>query len=300
MMSTKISTTTAISRLGELVNKIIGQAQLVLHHNKFGPKIFTQHQMVALLVLKHKSRLSYRDFVSWLYETRWVEWLKLREIPSKSTLHNYFMRIGMKIIRFLNRLATQAEQVLRLALDSTGIESTTASKHYEKRIKRIKSPHLKLSILINPDNLLILDWISEERHVHDIKHAEKILKRSKFKDIKTFVDMGYDSDPLMELANRKKNLIYCPIRDFKVPYPGGYFRQLQYERFEEDEYHQGRNPVECVNSLLKHNKLVIRAKQRRTKNRELAWCILVHNLERLVKAFRLLLSRSLWTGPYLL
>lgn len=295
MKTHKTPSIKAIEKLEELVNKVLHKSQLVLHPNKFGPKLYTQHQMVALLILKHRSRLSYRDFVQFLHESRWPEWLRLREIPCKSTLHNYFLRIGLKVIRALNRIAVAMKEAVRLAIDATGIETNVASKHYEKRIKRKKIPYLKLSVLIDVDNLLIHDWISEERHVHDVIHAERIFKRSKLRGLFVYADKGYDSNKLMELCYDKKSLLYCPIRKFKVPYPRGLFRQEQYERFDKDTYHSGRNPVECIMSLLKHNKLVIRAKKLRYKYREMAWNILAYNLERRAKAIRLLLSRSLWT-----
>jgi len=297
MINTKLQSIRVVSKLEELVNKVLHKSHLVMHPNKYGPKIFNQHEMVALLILKHRSRLSYRDFVLFLHESKWPEWLGLSEIPSKSTLHNYFLRIGMKVIRWLNRIAVAMQEAVRLSIDATGIETNVASKHYERRIEREKIPYLKLSILADSDSLLIHDWISEERHVHDVIHAERIFKRSKLRGIPVFADKGYDSNKLMEICYDKKSLLYCPIRNFKVPYPSGYFRQEQYERFDKKTYNSGRNPVECIMSLIKHNKLVIRAKKLRYKYREMAWCILSYNLERMAKAIKLILSRRLWTGP---
>ena len=207
----------------------------------------------------------------------------------------YFLRIGMKVICWLNRIAVAILDGVRLAIDAIGIETNIASKHYEKRIKHKKITYLKLSVLIDVDNLLVHDWISEKCHVHDVIHAERIFKRNRLRSRSVFADKGYDSNKLIKLCHEKKSLLYCPIQNFKIPYPGGYFRQEQYERFDKGTYHSGRNPVECIMGLIKHNKLVIRAKKLRYKYREMAWNILAYNLERMAKAIKLFLSRSLWT-----
>jgi hypothetical protein len=289
----------AIEKLSSLVQKLIHSAQLVRFAHKFGPKHYTQHQMVGLLILKARSGLSYREFVTWLFESKWPEWLNLPSIPSKTTLHKYFSRIGLRLIRFLNRLALQTQQVFRLAIDSTGIDLSGASKHYEKRIFRERSPHLKLSILADVDSKTIFDWISEQKHVHDIIHAKRMLKRIKLKDLDIFADKAYDGEELMQIADEKSNRIYCPIRDFGNKRPkSGRLRKKLHKVFDKKYYNKGRNPVECIMYLIKLDRIKIRSKKKLNKNKEIGWNILAYNLKRLAKAIRLLLANL--SGQHLL
>ena len=100
----KIGIQYTMTQLQQLVKKVSFHRQICLYHHTLGPKIYTQHQFVALIILYAKSNLSLRKFISYLYESKWPEWLKLKEIPCKSSLHNHFQRIGLTIIRTLNYL----------------------------------------------------------------------------------------------------------------------------------------------------------------------------------------------------
>ena len=270
----------SVDNLHSLVNKVIHQLQLVAFRNKLGRRQYTQHQMIALLILKAKSGKSLRDFVTWLFESKWPEWLSLTEIPSKTTLYRYFSRFGMKVIRILNRFALHAQQVVKLAIDLSG-----ASKHYEKRIFREKIPHLKLSLLADSDSKLIHDWISEERHVHDVQHAKRLVKRTSLRKVDIFADKAYDCEELMQLAAAKHNRLYCAIRNFGNKRPkSGRLRKKLHKIFDKKYYNTGRNPVECIMFLFKNDRIKIRSKKKLNKYKELGWHILAYNLKKLARA----------------
>lgn len=250
-------------------------------------KKYTQHQFVALLILYARSGKSLRDFTQSLYESRWPEWLNLREIPSKSSIHNHFQRIGLKIIRALNLVLSRMKKTINYAIDSTGIDASHASKHYEKRIGRTRSPFLKLSILAQSKKpFLIEDFAITDTHLHDVQHAKTICKRFKLKNRIVFADMAYDCEELMQINEDLKNKLYCPIRDFNVKRPKGRLRRKIAKQFDEDYYHEGRNPVEMIMFLLKRQGLVIRAKKKENKIKALAWYIVTYNIERLIKSLQ--------------
>ncbi|MBI3033508.1 hypothetical protein HYY69_08600, partial [Candidatus Woesearchaeota archaeon] len=46
-----------------LVKKVCYEKQISQYHFKYGPKTYTQHQFVALLILYAKSGKSLRDFI---------------------------------------------------------------------------------------------------------------------------------------------------------------------------------------------------------------------------------------------
>ena len=272
--------------------------QISLYHFKYGPKKYTQHQFVALLVLYAKSNKSLRKFIQSLYESRWPEWLKLKEIPCKSSIHNHFNRIGLALIRFMNRFALQERRANRLAVDSTGIDANHASKHYEKRIGREHRKYLKLSILGQiQEPYLIEDFVCEPSHISDVKQAKPLIRRiSKNKIV--FADKAYDCEWLMELAEEKGSELYCPIRKSSRNRPKGRLRKKRFNDFNEDFYHKGRNPIELMMFLLKHQGLVIRSKKVCNQIKEMAWKILAYNIERMARALQLLLRViRLWTAP---
>ena len=275
-----------IDELQSLVKKVCYQKQISKYHFKFGPRIYTQHQFVALLILYAKSGKSLRKFVQHLYESKWPEWLKLKEIPSKSSIHRHFERIGLTIIRTLNLVITKITETLHYAIDATGIDSYHASKHYEKRIGRTHKPYLKLTIIGQTTKpFLIEDFNITDKHCNDMKHAKPLLKRFKRKNKIVFADKGYDSELLHELTHSSKNFLYCPIRDFKVKRPKGKFRRKIDEIFNEDIYHE-RNKIETIMFLIKHKGITIRAKKRLNKIKELAWKLLSYNIERMAITFR--------------
>jgi len=297
-MTTKTKNQYTIDQLQQLVHKICHFRQISLYHFKFGPKKYTQHQFVALLVLFAKSGKSTRKFVESLYESKWPEWLKLKEIPCKSSIHNHFNRIGLTLVRFLNKFALQERRANRLAVDSTGIEANHASKHYEKRIGRDNKPYLKLTILGQVEKpFLIQDFACELSHISDVRQAKPLIRRIGKNKI-VFADKAYDCNWLMELAEEKGSELYCPIRKSSRNRPKGRLRRILFDHFDDDFYHQGRNPIELMMFLLKHQGLVIRAKKVNNQIKEMAWKILAYNIERMARALQLLLRViRLWTAP---
>ncbi len=283
----KIGCQYTVRELKSLVKKVCAQRQVSLYHFKFGPKKYTQHQFVALLLLFARSGKSIRDFIQTLYESKWPTWLKLRDIPCKSSLHNHFQRIGLTIIRSLNLVVARLKKVVNYAIDSTGVDARHASKHYEKRIGRSRSSFLKLSILAQIKKpYLIEDYAITDNHLHDVQHAKTLSKRFRLTNKIIYADKAYDCEELMQITIENGNLLYCPIRDFKVKKPKGIHRRQMLKLFDKDVYHSGRNPVEMIMFLLKGKGLVIRARKKQNKVKELAWKILAYNVERLTKSLQ--------------
>ncbi len=271
-----------VKEIKNLVKKVCHHRQISLYHFHYGPKKYTQHQFVALLILLARSGKSLRDFTHWLHESKWPEWLKLQEIPSKSSIHSHFQRIGLHIIRALNLIVARMKKTVNYAIDSTGIDARHASKHYVKRIGRTRSPFLKLSILAQSQNpFLIDDFAITDTHLHDVQHAKIMSKRFSLRNKVIFADRAYDCEELMQITKNSQNLLYCPIRDFKVKRPKGRLRRQIAQQFDEDYYHGGRNPIEMIMFLLKRKGLVIRARKRCNKIKALAWYIVAYNIERL-------------------
>jgi hypothetical protein len=288
-----------VEELQSLVNKVCFSKQISQYHFKFGPKKYTQHQFVGLLILYARSGKSLRNFVQNLYESKWPEWLKLKDIPSKSSIHRHFERIGLTIIRTLNLVIVKAKESLHYAIDSTGIDSYHASKHYEKRIGRKHKPYLKLSIIGQTQKpFLVEDFGITDKHCHDTKHIRPIIKRFKRKNKIIFADKGYDDEKLHKNTEENDNYLYCPLREMSKN-PKGFLRRKINKIFEKEIYNE-RNKIETIMFLIKNNGVVIRSKKRNNKIKELAWKILSYNIERLAKVLQILwIFKPLGTKPKL-
>jgi hypothetical protein len=297
-MTTKNQIQYTIDQIQQLVHKICHFRQISLYHFRYGPKKYTQHQFVALLILYAKSGMSLRRFIQSLYESKWPEWLKLKEIPCKSSIHNHFTRIGLTLVRVLNKVIIKGQKALRLAIDSTGVDANHASKHYEKRIGRDYKPYLKLSILGQvQEPYLIEDFEASLSRIADVKQAKPLVGRLSKNRI-VFADKAYDCEWLMEIAKQRGSEVYCPIKKSSRNRPKGYLRRKIFDKFNKGFYNKGRNPIELMMFLLKYKGLVIRSKKVKNQVKEMAWKILAYNIERTANMFQLLVRViRLWTAP---
>jgi transposase len=277
--------------------KICHFLELPLHENHKGPKLFTTYQRVSLLILWKRSKKSLRDFVDTLNETKWIEWLGLKRIPSKSTLHSWLSQLPVEILRQFNKILLKDEKPSLMSFDATGIDSWQRSRHYQKRILEENMPYAKLDILADMDSQLIHDFVLRIKPRHDVLGAATMLKRLRHK-VKILADRGYDSEPLHLLARKKGSIMYAPLRDFKVKKPGGKNRRRCQQK---DPDYNKRNIVESIFHSLKAVRVsALKSKNHFMKKREMALYVLVHNIEKMNKtigSFILILKDQFWTRP---
>ncbi|MBD3253068.1 hypothetical protein GF386_05015 [Candidatus Pacearchaeota archaeon] len=164
------------SKLQKQVNKLYHSLELSLHDNHKGPKKYTNHQRVALIVLFMRSGKALREFVSSLYESRWPIWLGLKDIPSKSTLHSWLKEFDMCFVRNLLEKSCSDEPFL-MAIDATGIDSGQRSSHYERRIGEAHMPYAKADVLVDTKNKQVYDHVLRMKPRHDVLGAESMFKR---------------------------------------------------------------------------------------------------------------------------
>ena len=116
---------------------------LPAHRHRFSPKKFTQHQLLACLVLKEFSRLDYRGLADHLADhpdlTRLIE---LEVVPHFTTFQKAAARLlaakpgramfDAVLARAL-RDKVRKRRVPLAAVDGTGLESRHVSRYYVKR-----------------------------------------------------------------------------------------------------------------------------------------------------------------------
>jgi hypothetical protein len=270
------------------VQKVCHSLQLSLHHNWRGPKIYNQHQLIALLILKGRENKSLRRFVAWLHETKWPEWLGLKEIPSYSTIYRAIRRLGMSVLRRINDAIISVLKTTKAALDGTGINMHHRSRHYERRAKLDYLPNGKLDILANIEHFTINDWQFTVKERHDVYASKRIMRRQKcVHNVELWGDKGHDCEELHEIADAKGFVLLAPTRRSGRKRPKGRFRRKVDALIEAKGCYE-RPKVETVFSILKRvYGETIRAIEPYMKKREMAWKIIAMNTEKMIKAFAL-------------
>jgi len=253
---------------------------LPLHFNHKGNKQFTNYQRVALIILHIRSKKPLREFVDEFHESKWINWLGLKKIPKKSTLHDWIKLFNMKLIRELNRLLIDKDVSLT-AVDGTGIDSWQRSRHYAKRIGEPPMPYVKLDVFIDVKKRKIIDFTVNSNRRADVKCAEKIFKRNKLKGKEILGDGAYDCEWLHELVRDKGGKLYAPVRKSPRKRPKGRYRRLCINL---PDFMGQRSIVENVIYVLKHTQITsLRSRKVVMKHRELAWQIVIYNLKKKIK-----------------
>jgi len=253
-----------------------------LHSNHKGPKIFTNYQRVGLIILFLRSRKSLRAFTKELCELKWTSWLGIKSLPGKSTLHDWLKMFDMQTIRQLLQYIVTDEKPSLMAIDATGIDSWQRSRHYQWRIGEPNMPYVKFDIIVDVHSKLIHDFTIRTKPRHDVLGAEGMFKRMKHKGVKILADKGYDSEPLHEIAHEMGNSMYAPVRKSTRKRPKGWFRRRCVEK---DPEYSMRNIVENTFKVFKQVRVsALRSKKAVMKKREIAWHVIIYNLEKINKA----------------
>jgi hypothetical protein len=286
MIQTTIQHTLKHQFLSELIN-LYHATGLKLHDNNFGSKVYSEFQKLSLVILFRRSKKVLRDFIAELGETKWVFWLQLREIPSKSVLNNWCRKYPVKFIRKLNKLLLRNKKPKLMAIDATGVDACVRSRHFEKRAQK-KMDFNKLSIFIDVENHLIYDFVLQMKPRHDVVAAERMFRRTKLRNVKILGDKGYDSEPLHKVAGSKQNILFTPVRKSSRSRPKGKNRRRCSKG--DKEYNQRVNVESCIHSLKKRRIPVIRSKLYYMKKREMAMHVLIHNIEKIKNFLRMMLN----------
>ena len=262
--------------------------------NRLGPKIFGLYQRFALIVLCKRSGKAPYKFVKELMESRWVSWLQLKEIPSKTTLYRWLKEYTLKDLRrFLQTTCKKPAKLL--AVDATGIDSWQRSRHYQRRIGDPNMPYAKLDILIDTETQIIYDHVLRIKPRHDTLGASSMFKRCRLKQGKIVADKGYDSEPLHQVARQNNLELYAPVRKSSRNRPKGMWRK---RCTQPDKDYPRRNTVESAIHALKCMVPALRSRLHYMKKREIAVAILVYNIERRIKILLRLFYRILFSNYF--
>lgn len=274
------------------------QRVLPFYTHPNSPKVFTQHQLFACLVLKNFWKTDYRGVVAQLADhPDLCAVLRLKHVPHFTTLqkanrHLLASRPVQRVLESTIRMHYgRRRRVASSAVDSTGLECTAASGYFVRRRHRVSLPwktvvyhrYPKLGVVCDTSCHFILSIRVGRGPRPDVDELVPLLTdavRSMLIDCLT-ADAGYDSE-----ANHRFARECCGVRTIIPAKHGrptdkpasGRYRRLMQTRFDDAKYHC-RAQVETVISMIKRRQgNHARGRTYQARCRDLRLMALTHNI----------------------
>ena len=138
----KPKTPKLIKFAGELLGRI-KQARIPNLLSKFSKKIYGNHRLLILSILRQRLRRTYRELIEFLEVSKEMrDFIGLKRVPHFTTLQKFTKRAEPSWLELL--LERKISEII--AVDSTGFEPGRASHYYLRRISGFSSRnYIKLS-----------------------------------------------------------------------------------------------------------------------------------------------------------
>jgi hypothetical protein len=268
---------------------VVNSTHLKPYSGKFSKKIYTQHQLLVLVLFKDFRNQHYREFIEDIGDMDGVQKiLDLSVIPHFTTLQKFLCRIRTLYLRItfrktVNLFYSSDENIPITAIDSSGFTSGYCSHYFSERTGKIRKHFLKTSISVDTDQQVITGFVASNSRVHDTRHAEKLLRQChKTRKSDCYVmDRGYDSEDIHRLIREDLHAnSVIPIRSWNNESVGGTYRQEMARQFNEIIYPR-RQLVENKFSVLKRKfNGDLKARRFRIQIKEIANKMIVCNIHR--------------------
>lgn len=202
-MSDKAQPVQTIERVAALAMQL-GSRHLADYGATRSRHDFTQRQLMACLILRAYTKTTYRGLLELLAISPSLrQELGLRDkLPHYSTLAKFSSRsqvleIADAMIRSIGQAAfRQTTEPTAAAMDATGLETTTASVHFQSRRGGQRRKWVKVSTIILCGSLLPMSLVMGWGPTNDKCQAESLLAKAQqvaMPDM-LYADAGYDAE----------------------------------------------------------------------------------------------------------
>jgi hypothetical protein len=165
---------------------------------------FTQRQLMACLILRAYTKTTYRGVLELLAISPSLrQELGLGEkLPHYSTLAKFSARsqvleIADAMIRTIGKAAfRQTDEPTAAAMDATGLETTTASAHFQCRRGGERRKWVKISVIILCGSLLPMSLVMDWGPTNDKCQAQDLMSKAQVVAMPDtlYADAGYDAE----------------------------------------------------------------------------------------------------------
>ena len=202
---------------------VVKSTHLKPYSCKFSKKIYTQHQLLVLILFKDFRNQHYREFIEDIGDMEGVqEILDLSKVPHFTTLQKFLSRVKTLYLRItfrktVNLFYTSDENIPITAIDSSGFTSGYCSHYFSERTGKSRKHFLKTSISVDTEQQVITGFVASNSRVHDTRHAVKLLRQChKIRTSDCYVmDKGYDSEAIHRLIREDLHAYsVIPIRSW--------------------------------------------------------------------------------------
>lgn len=266
--------------------------------HRYSPRKFTQHQLFACLVLKNFLKTDYRGAVAHLADhPTLLALLGLKYAPHFTTLQKASRRLlaSRPTRRLLERTIHdrygRRRRVRSSAVDSTGLECSSASAYFVKRRNRASQPwktvvyhrYPKLAVVSDNDRHFILAMGTGRGPRPDVDEFAGLLRAAQraIRLARMTADAGYDSEANHRLAREHYGVrTIIPAKHGRPTNKpaSGYYRRLMQTRFDRRAY-RDRVQVETVISMIKRRQgSHVRGHTYPSQCRDLRLMVLTHNI----------------------
>jgi Transposase DDE domain len=245
-----------------VARRALGAAAYALrpYSHKFSPKVFTQRQLFACLVLKVFFKTDYRGISTMLSDLADLrDALLLNRVPHFTTLHKACRRLltlrraNRLLTRTVRRLLGRRRRVPLAAFDSTGLECGRRSHYYVRRRsakdskpQRIRyTRYAKLEAAFDCGTHLLLAAIPRRGPSVDTDRFVPVLEEAlrRVKLLTVLADAGFDSEPNHRHAREQRgvrSVIPATSGRPTTKPPTGRYRRLMKRRLNKDYCRYGQ------------------------------------------------------------
>jgi hypothetical protein len=275
---------------------------LPAHRHKYSPKKFTQHQLMACLVLKEFLRLDYRGLADHLADhPDLIRQVGLRAVPHFTTFQKAAARLLAAVpsrrmfdavLDAALRARVRRRRVPLAAIDGTGMESRHTSRYYVKRRAstgdrdrvRTYAAFPKVVLVVDCRSHMILAAVTGRGPGSDLVQFGRALSQAvrRARIVTLLADADFDAEWVHEAVRSHGIRTIIPAargRPSDKPPAGRWRRRLKWRFGQYRRKYGQRWQVETVNSMIKRRLgSALRARVEANQSREIVLRAITHNV----------------------